>query len=202
MELHQKIKNMAADADENWGKLYYHIMPAIVNSMGYSRGAEIGVAYGGHANALLENCADLKRLYCVDPYTPDYNSTDGYSLDGKPFGPAEYEELYLHALHRLRKYGDRADMIRQSSHEAWATVLFDRMPIGEKLDFVFIDGRHTFGDVMADIELWRQIVRKGGIISGHDYRHESYPGVTRAIDASFQTVTLEEGYVWWVVNKK
>jgi hypothetical protein len=198
MELHKIIKTMARDADENWGKLYYHVLAGIINREGFTTGAEIGVAYGGHADYMLSNCPGLKKLYCVDPYTPDYNSTDGYSLpDGKPFGPAEYEELYLHALHRLNRFGDRQELIRQSSHEAWATVLFDRMTSEERLDFVFIDGRHTFGDAMADIELWGNLVRKGGIIAGHDYKHESYPGVTRAVNASFQFINKEDGYVWW-----
>lgn len=198
MELHEIIKTMAKEADENWGKLYYHVMAGIITREGFTTGAEIGVAFGGHADYMLNNCPGLKKLYCVDPYTPDYNSTDGYALvQGEPFGPTEYEELYLHALHRLRKHGDRQELIRMSSHEGWATVLFDRLQAGEKLDFVFIDGRHTFGDVMADIELWRQIVRPGGIIAGHDYMHESYPGVTRAIAASFQFINAEDGFVWW-----
>lgn len=198
MELHEIIKNMARDADENWGKLYYHVLEGIINKEGFTTGAEIGVAFGGHADHMLTNCPGLKKLYCVDPYTPDYNSTDGYALvQGEPFGPTEYEELYLHALHRLRRFDYRQELIRQSSHEAWATVLFDELDPEEKLDFVFIDGRHTFGDVMADIELWSKLVRKGGIIAGHDYNHPSYPGVTRAVNVSFQFINTEDGFVWW-----
>lgn len=205
---------MARDADENWGKLYYHVLACIINREGFTTGAEIGVAYGGHADYMLTNCPGLKKLYCVDPYTPDYNSTDGYSLPeslltdnggvdalqaGKKFGEAEYEELYLHALHRIRKHGDRQELIRMSSHEGWAEVLFNRDSDRKwkPLDFVFIDGRHTFGDLMADITLWSDIVRPGGIIAGHDYNHPSYPGVTRAVNASFQFINQEDGYVWW-----
>jgi hypothetical protein len=202
MELHKIIKSMARDADENWGKLYYHVMPRIINERGFTTGAEIGVAYGGHADSMLSNCVGLKKLYCVDPYTPDYNSTDGYALpDSTPFGPSEYEELYLHALHRLKRFGDRQELIRQSSHEAWASVRFDNNAEAY-LDFVFIDGRHTFGDVVSDIELWGKLVHKGGIIAGHDYKHPSYPGVTRAVNASFQFINTEDGFVWWANNGK
>jgi hypothetical protein len=212
MELHKIIKTMARDADENWGKLYYHVLAGIINREGFTTGAEIGVAYGGHADYMLSNCPGLKKLYCVDPYTPDYNSTDGYSLPeslltdnggvdalqaGKKFGEAEYEELYLHALHRLKRFGDRQELIRMSSHQGWSEVFFNRDHKGHALDFVFIDGRHTFGDVMADIELWGMMVRKGGIIAGHDFNHPSYPGVTRAVEGSFQFINQEDGYVWW-----
>jgi predicted O-methyltransferase YrrM len=207
MELHKIIKTMAREADENWGKLYYHVLAGIINREGFTTGAEIGVAYGGHADYMLSNCPGLKKLYCVDPYTPDYNSTDGYSIPeglsnthaGK-FGIDEYEELYLHALHRLRRFGYRQELIRMSSHEGWAEVFFNHDHQSTPLDFVFIDGRHTFGDVMADIELWSDMVRNGGIIAGHDFNHPSYPGVTRAVEGSFQFINQEDGYVWWSIK--
>lgn len=39
----------------------------------------------------------------------------------------------------------------------------------ESLDFVFIDADHTYESVKEDIEAWTPKVRKGGIVSGHDY---------------------------------
>ena len=41
------------------------------------------------------------------------------------------------------------------------------------LDFVYIDGNHTFEYVINDIAEWSKKVRKGGIISGHDYWNSS-----------------------------
>ena len=37
------------------------------------------------------------------------------------------------------------------------------------LDFVFIDGNHTFEYVVEDIAQWSKKVKVGGIVSGHDY---------------------------------
>jgi hypothetical protein len=37
------------------------------------------------------------------------------------------------------------------------------------LDFVFIDGNHTFEYAINDIAEWGKKVRPGGIISGHDF---------------------------------
>ena len=37
------------------------------------------------------------------------------------------------------------------------------------LDFVYIDGNHTLPFIAMDIFGWEQKIRKGGIISGHDY---------------------------------
>ncbi len=37
------------------------------------------------------------------------------------------------------------------------------------LDFVYIDGNHQFKYVADDICEWSRKVRRGGVISGHDY---------------------------------
>ena len=36
-------------------------------------------------------------------------------------------------------------------------------------DMVYIDGDHTTGAVLADINAWQPVVRTGGIFAGHDY---------------------------------
>lgn len=50
------------------------------------------------------------------------------------------------------------------------------------LDFVFIDGAHTYDAVVADIKAWLPKVKPGGIIAGHDY---DQTGVSRAVDSIF-----------------
>lgn len=188
MHLFEIINEMSKGADDGWGKAYYHVMPKIIKENGFKVGAEIGVAYGGHAEAMLK--AGLERLYAIDPYQPDWTGTDGYTLpDGKHFGVVEYEELYLHALHRLRELNP-IDLIRVTSHEGFAMI-------PEKLDFVFIDAKHTYENLYTDIYLWKQHVRKGGIIAGHDYDHPSYPGIKQAVDKHFKNVNIEDGFVWW-----
>ena len=37
------------------------------------------------------------------------------------------------------------------------------------IDFLFIDGSHRYRDVLADIVHWYPLIKKGGIISGHDF---------------------------------
>jgi len=197
METWKIIQKMADEAEgvdgsgRGWGPLYYHVMPRIINHFGFTVGAEIGVAFGGHACAILDN-TEIKRLYCVDPYTLVFPNTDGYSLpNGQHFTQKEYEELYLLAERRInRERGPRGELIRETSHAAWAMIR-------GKLDFVFIDARHTYEDLYTDIHIWRQRVRPGGIVAGHDYDHPSYPGIKKAVDEIFGKVNLEDGYVWW-----
>lgn len=42
------------------------------------------------------------------------------------------------------------------------------------IDFVFIDADHSYKSVKKDILAWLPKVKKGGIIAGHDYEHETY----------------------------
>ena len=189
---------MSKRAEDGWGSLYYHVLPKLINERGYKVGAEIGVAYGGHAEAILKN-TDVEKLYLVDPYHPDWVGTDGYTLpNGDHFGQHEYEELYLHALHRTNKYQGRTKFIRDTSH-AGSTIVDQDLGEGY-LDFVFIDAKHTYDDLMADLKLWAPLVKEGGIVAGHDFGHESYPGIERCVRdwALGNTINIEDGFVWWV----
>lgn len=51
----------------------------------------------------------------------------------------------------------------------------------ESIDFCFIDGSHEYEDVKKDIIAWLPKIKKGGILSGHDY-DESWEGVVKAVD--------------------
>ena len=39
---------------------------------------------------------------------------------------------------------------------------------GEQIDFLFIDGDHTYNGVRQDYEMYAQLVRPGGVIAFHD----------------------------------
>lgn len=198
MAIYDDILKMSIAAEDGWGKSYYHVMPAIIDQYGLVVGAEIGVAYGGHSEAILKN-SGLQLLYSVDPYSLEHDNTDGYTLpNGEFFTQKEYEELNGFAQTRLAKYGSRSKFLRLSSHAAFAYFHYHKI----SLDFVFIDARHRYEDLYTDIYLYKQLIRDGGIISGHDYGHESYPGIKQAVDEWFpsnlKTVNVEDGNVWWV----
>ena len=44
---------------------------------------------------------------------------------------------------------------------------------GSKLDFLFIDGDHTYEGVKKDFELYSPLVAKGGIVAFHDIASHS-----------------------------
>ena len=48
------------------------------------------------------------------------------------------------------------------------------------IDFIFIDGDHSYEACKADIAAWAPLVKKGGVIAFHDFGSRA-DGVTRAI---------------------
>lgn len=66
------------------------------------------------------------------------------------------------------------------------------------IDFVFIDANHTYEFVSKDIAAYLPKMKKGSIMSGHDY-NEHHPGVIQAVNEAFINVNyIKEEDVWWV----
>lgn len=191
--LRQQIEEMSAGAQGGFGPLYYHVLPRLINEHNLKVGVEIGVCLGGHSEAMLLH-TKMDRLYSVDPYIYAPGGTDGHVLpNGKGFDQLEYDEMYEYTKERLSVFGDRNLFIRKTSLHASNDVY-------HSLDFVFIDAVHKYANVTEDIAIWGSKVKDGGIISGHDYNHPNFPGVTQAVNDSFKgkPIHLEDGYVWWV----
>lgn len=128
-------------------------LPAYFVSQGFKVGAEIGVYKGGFTEKFCQ--AGLK-MYAIDPWI-------AYSGAGRPSKLQERQDfIYEHeAKARLAPYD--CTLIRATSMDALKEFK------DGSLDFVYIDGDHTFRCIAEDIYEWSKKVRPGGIISGHDY---------------------------------
>lgn len=69
---------------------------------------------------------------------------------------------------------------------------------GGNVDMVFLDGDHEYEAVKRDIELYRALVRPGGILCGHDYWHD-HPGVVRAVNESVKGFKVAARSIWSVI---
>lgn len=139
----------------------------ILRNAGYKTGAEIGVDRGRMSRAICKAILGVKLL-CVDPWTA---YSDYHDIESQ----AQMDENEQVARARLAPYD--CEIIKASSLPA--SNKFSRA----ELDFVWIDGNHTFDYVIQDIIAWEKVVRPGGIVAGHDYNARLDFGVIEAVDA-------------------
>jgi len=117
-------------------------------------GVEVGVAHGKYSKILMDANPNL-TLYGVDPYEV-YEGYKDYQLQ------RTFEALQADAHTRLDQYPNY-HFVRKTSMDALKDFEDGR------LDWVYIDGNHSDPWVMQDITEWAKKVRKGGVVSGHDY---------------------------------
>lgn len=66
------------------------------------------------------------------------------------------------------------------------------------LDAVFIDACHTFDGTRDQILVYREKLKPGGLLCGHDYDRKNWPGVVQAVEEcvpDFQHVAGTS--LWW-----
>ena len=153
-------------------------------------GAEIGVWNGKTSRSLLKRFPELS-LVMVDRWCPPPPG-DSWLESGDRFARRSTEEFYnayRSAMHVTRAYMKRRRVLFRESTDA-ARLIED-----ESLDFVFIDGDHSFDGTLADIEAWWPKVKVGGIVSGHDYGegHDLGYGVAKAVETFF--CPSEDGFI-------
>jgi len=71
----------------------------------------------------------------------------------------------------LRSFGradQRIELVLGDSHEARTLAQIERKLAGATVDFLFIDGDHTYDGVKADFEMYSPLVRSEGLIALHD----------------------------------
>lgn len=135
----------------------------LLGELQFNVGAEIGVRRGSFSKILCGYNPALK-LYCVDPWEPYSNK----------YTQERQDRIYAQCLENLQ--GLNVVIIRKRSMDALADV-----QDGE-LDFVFIDGNHSFDYIAPDIIYWSMKVRSGGIVACHDYYAFGWSGVVQAVD--------------------
>ena len=88
-------------------------------------------------------------------------------LPGGQFGGG-YSPLRTPIYRRFARERQKLHLLRADSHEK-ATLEQVKALIGEaQIDFLFIDGDHTYEGVLKDWEMYSPLVRSGGLVVFHD----------------------------------
>ncbi len=122
--------------------------------------ANIGTYTGRSAFTIARHTHE--KLYCVDtftgsgsiacPMTDSYARDDVFSAFKKNVEEFERKEII--------------EILKMNSVSAAGLLSGCR---SSKLDLVFIDADHSYSHVAQDIAAWQRLIRKGGIICGHDF---------------------------------
>lgn len=141
-----------------------------------ARVVEVGVLEGRTARYVLDesNC----HLWAVDPWI-SYDESDAQH-SGNPYGivpQSVQDQRFVIAQATLKPYthNGRCKLLRMTSLAAAATLKGE----GQKFDIVFIDADHRRDAVFADCVAWWELVRKGGLLCGHDLG--SWVGVDQGV---------------------
>jgi len=151
-------------------------------------GLEIGCYAGVNAEYLLNSLPQLK-LHGVDPYTPYVDWNGSYTCGNN-------DSAEKQAMDRFSKFPDRFTLHKMTSDDA-----FNLFP-DDYFDFIFIDGLHTYEQVIVDCINYYPKIKTGGLFSGHDFNTIS--GVNKAVkefaNTNNKTILQTENDVWYWIK--
>jgi predicted O-methyltransferase YrrM len=109
---------------------------------------EIGTASGGTLYLFAWASSSTARLLSLDICNYDWRQQRLF----ESFARADQRVAVLHA----------------DSHDPATRTLVEAFFTGLPLDFLFVDGDHSYDSVRRDYELYAPLVRDGGVIAFHD----------------------------------
>lgn len=115
---------------------------------------EIGTYRGGTLFVFSQLAAPRATVISLDFH---------FSLLGKMYGA-----LQKPLLRKFVRNGKSLFLLRQNSHLPQTLKVVRDLLQGHELDFLFIDGDHTYEGVREDFLMYSQLVRESGLIAFHD----------------------------------
>jgi len=115
---------------------------------------EIGTARGGSLYLWIQAASEDATIVSID-------------MPGGKFGGA-YPACRIPFYQSFARSGQTLRLLRRDSHQAETQDEVSRIFCNKPIDFVFIDGDHTYEGVKADFKDYGHLVRPGGLIGFHD----------------------------------
>jgi hypothetical protein len=119
---------------------------------------EVGVWKGTSAAYMgveIINSGKKIKFDCIDPFVPVGDEMPEFKIT--------HEDLKNTFIENMKPLEGYYNLITIGSPEC-AEAYEDK-----SVDFVFIDGDHSYDAVVRDIKAWGPKIKSGGILSGHDY---------------------------------
>ena len=151
---------------------------------------EVGV-FKAQSSLVFRKTHGQARMYLVDPWRLDAFS-DGQTIADKHPTQEEWDALHANVC-KLFVNDWNTKILRMPSAEA-ARIL------PNNLDFVFIDGIHSYEAVKEDIGIWYPKVVNGGMLCGHDYI-KKWPGVKKAVEECIDPFVVGAHGTWMHIKE-
>jgi methyltransferase family protein len=157
--------------------------------------AEIGVWKGDFAVDIVR-LTHPKKLYLIDPwaFVDDERYRQSFYGGARATGQSDMDAIYRDVTARFAPEieSGTVEICRETSQ-----AVAERLPPAS-LDWVYIDGDHTYEAVARDLALYGERVKPGGWITGDDYGPGGWydGGVMRAVDAYTDEAATEVAVFW------
>jgi cephalosporin hydroxylase len=118
---------------------------------------EIGTASGGTLFLWTKTASPDAMIISID-------------LPGGAFGGG-YPKERIPYYKSFASDNQKISLLREDSHSLVTLDEVKGIIDNRKVDFLFIDGDHSYEGVKKDFEMYSGLVRKGGIVAFHDICH-------------------------------
>jgi predicted O-methyltransferase YrrM len=132
---------------------------------------EIG-SYIGESTLMFSD--RFKSVLSIDPFI------DNYDPDDLVNHYSSFDKVYQQFINNT-KDNKNIHNIRMTSNDAYKELS------GKLFDFIYIDGNHQYEFVKQDILNYKNLIKPGGFIAGHDYS-DNWLGVIDAINETLGDV--------------
>ncbi len=179
---------------------HYKSLYDILKDRPHKIGCEIGVHTGLMPARLMKELPIIQRYYVIDPWE-SYVKYDGQIYRKPGYKTANtWDKAIMEFFKNTYKYKHKILLLRMTSIEASSHIE------DESLDWVFIDANHQYKYIKENLSLWEPKVKKGGIVSGHDYNNPKEKGkgwgITKAVNEFVPRSKLNTSpfCVWWYIK--
>ena len=180
----------------NWGSFNETYSKAVQKFNDGAIFVEIGAWLGSSTVCMAENIMnsgkDIK-FYTIDPFDGKGESYENYEV----LKNDKVYETYLNNIEPVKEY---INTLRGLSYEF--VDMFDN----KSIDFVFIDGDHSYEGILRDLREWFPKIKDEGLFAGHDYNNELKVAVDTffadKIIPNFRPLQVVNQGCWYYENKK
>lgn len=179
---------------------------AVFNAKDGAHFIEVGVMMGKSACYLAEcikQSGKKIRVDLIDKWDceEDLNATPVFDYT-VPYGEGQtaypegarmvgYPVVWKKCINTCMKNLERAGVLEYFNFIQYDSHLAHILYAENTIDFIFIDGDHSFKGCYEDLVNFYPKVKKGKIFAGHDYSKKGQPGVVMAVDSFRKSMRLD-----------